>query len=57
MLRFHQYETLPGRVVLLSRKFNPEGCSKEAVNLLTCDLETLDLGYSLHLRREAWADG
>jgi len=57
VLRFHQYETFPGRVVLLSRKFNPEGCSKAAANLLTCDLETLDLGYSLHLRREVWAAG
>ena len=57
VLRFHQYETFPGRVVLLSRKFNPEGCYEEALNLLTCDKETLDRGYSLLLRREAWGAG
>ena len=57
VLRFHQYEAFPCRVVLLSRKFNPEGFYDETVNLLTCDKDTLDIGYSRLLRREAWGAG
>jgi hypothetical protein len=57
VLRFHQYEGFPGRVVLLSRKFNRDGCYAESMNLLTCDEVSLDLGYSLPLRREAWSAG
>eukprot|EP00974_Lingulodinium_polyedra_P106974 10355619-Lingulodinium_polyedra.AAC.1 len=57
VLRFDQYGNFPGRVVLLSRKFHPGGFYAEILNLLTCDPDKLDRGYSLLLRREAWHAG
>ena len=54
VLRFGQYTNFPCRVVLLSRKFHPGGFYAEALNLLTCDPDKSDRGYSLLLRQEAW---
>ena len=57
VLRFAQYRTYPGRVVLLSKRFHPDGFYHEIVHLLHCEEAELDFGYTLPLRKKAWAAG
>ena len=57
VLRFSQYRSFPGRIVLLSKHFNPDGCYYEALHILQCDVSELDRGFSLPLRQEAWDSG
>ena len=57
VLRFAQYRTYPGRVVLLSKRFHPDGFYHEIVHVLHCEEAELDFGYTLPLREKAWAAG
>ena len=57
LLRFSQYAEYPARVVLMARKYNPDGYYQEVLRFLHTDERLLDTGYSLPLRREAWVGG
>ena len=56
-IRFKQYETYPTRIVLLSRRYNPDGYLHEMKHFLTCSCDDLDRGFSLPLREEAKVHG
>ena len=52
-VRFRQYERWPARVVLMSRRFNPNGFWDVAQAFLIAAPGSLDVAYSLPLRTRA----
>ena len=54
-LRFLQYQEYPGRLALMSRRYNPSGHHDEIMHCLHCPDDEVDTGYSKPLKREALA--
>eukprot|EP00969_Alexandrium_andersonii_P101458 4476090-Alexandrium_andersonii.AAC.1 len=53
VMRFQQYAAYPARVVIVSKRFNPDGFRQEILRFLAAPGSALDTGYSDLLRKEA----
>eukprot|EP00975_Prorocentrum_lima_P022303 4689154-Prorocentrum_lima.AAC.1 len=56
-MRFQQYSAYPARVVLMSKKWNPDTFHQEILRFLEAPESALDSCYSALLRQEALAAG
>ena len=55
IVRLSQYCGGPSRVVVLPRRFNPDGYQDGAMHCLHSDATSLDMGFSYPLQRDAWS--
>jgi len=55
IIRFSKYRGYPSRVVMMSRRVNPDGYHDEVVHFMHVDATSLDMGFSYPFQRESWS--